>query len=222
MNHLMVFLGYNFKNKALLEQALTTPSYRMDKPDANDNQRLEFLGDAVLQLITSDLLYKENPLKSEGVLTAKRAQVVSSVSLCRAATFARIGGSLKRNAAAGEISPNSKVLADAVEALLGAAWLDGGLDAAKTVFENLGLKEAAFSVRGSMSNHKGELQIKAQSFKPPRRPVYELKSVEGPSHRPIFTIEVSLEGVGSAVAKAGTRKEAENLAAGLLLERISE
>ncbi len=218
----MEFLGYNFKNKALLEQALTTPTYRIDKPDAHDNQRLEFLGDAVLQLITSDLLYKEYPSKNEGVLTVKRAQVVSSVSLCRVAALCEIGSSLRRNTAAVEISPNSKMLADAVEALLGAAWLDGGLEAAQIVFENLGLKQAALSQQGPSANHKGDLQIKAQTFKPPRRPVYELKSVEGPSHKPIFTIEVSLEGFGSAVAKAGTRKEAENLAAGILLERISE
>ena len=217
----MEFLGYKFKDKSLLEQALTTPAYRMDKPEAHDNQRLEFLGDAVLQLLTSDLLFKENSSDCEGILTAKRAQVVSSVSLCRAAAECGIAPMLRRNAAAGEISPKSKMLADAVEAILGAAWIDGGMEAARKVFESLGLETAIYLARKPCANHKGDLQIKAQSFKPPRRPVYELISVVGPSHKPIFTIEANLKGVGSATASAGTRKEAENLAAGLLLEQMN-
>ena len=81
----MEIVGYEFKNEALLEEALTTPAYRMDVPDAKDNQRLEFLGDAVLGMLSAERLYAEFPEEQEGPLTVRRTHMVSAAALCETA-----------------------------------------------------------------------------------------------------------------------------------------
>lgn len=206
--------GYVFSDPSLLDEALTAPSYRMEHPKARDNQRLEFLGDAVLGLLAADRLYHGRPCGSEGDLTVSRTRMVSAAALCKAAAAHGLSSRLRMNAKAGVPPENSKTYADAVEAVIGAAWLDGGLEAARTVFDALDLE----NVRAP-ENPKGELQIKAQSMKPPRRPEYGLVSVAGKAHEPVFTVKVSLEGVGEAVASARNRKEAEFAAAAELLSR---
>ena len=125
--------GYAFKDDALLEEALTTPSYRMTFPKAKDNQRLEFLGDAVLDFLAADQLFASCPGDSEGPLTVKRTHMVSSPALCAAAVRHGLGARLRRNKGAEPLPDNAKTYADAVEAILGAAWLDGGLAAARQV-----------------------------------------------------------------------------------------
>lgn len=207
--------GYVFSNPSLLDEALTAPSYRMEHPKARDNQRLEFLGDAVLGLLAADSLYKERPAGKEGELTVLRTRMVSAAALCRAAERHNLVSCLKINAKAGVPPPNSKTYADAVEAVIGAAWLDGGLSAAKKVFDALALE----NVR-AVENPKGDLQIKAQSMTPPRLPEYELVSVAGKAHEPVFTVKVTLEGAGEAVASARNRKEAESAAAAELLASL--
>ncbi len=210
--------GYAFSNPALLDEALTTPSYRMSYPEARDNQRLEFLGDAVLGLLAADQLYGESPSDDEGPLTVRRTRMVSTAALCAAAQRLGLGPMLKRNVGAAPLSPNAKVQADAIEAILGAAWLDGGLPAARHVFSALELEANAAGHVWS-ANPKGDLQIKAQAMTPPRHPVYELLETKGKAHAPVFVVRVTVEGLGSATAEAGTRKEAESLAATRLLEQ---
>ena len=210
--------GYAFANAALLEEALTTPAYRMEKPDARDNQRLEFLGDAVLELLATDRLIAEGGDEREGRLSVRRTHMVSTAALCEAAMRHGLRERLRRNRGAAELPENSKTLADAVEAVIGAAWLDGGLEAAKTVFAALGLK-AEGSARSGV-NPKGDLQIKAQAMTPPRHPEYELLGVSGKAHAPTFTVKVSVDGLGEAVASAHNRKEAETLAAAQLLTML--
>ncbi len=208
--------GYTFKNPTLLDEALTTPSYRMSYPDAHDNQRLEFLGDAVLDFLAADRLYTTSPDAGEGQLTVRRTHMVSTPALCAAAARHELGPLLKRNKGAGPLPSNAKTHADAIEAILGAAWLDGGLDAARTVFTSLDLESNA--EKGSWSgNPKGDLQVKAQGMTPPRHPAYTLLSVGGKSHDPIFEIRVQVDGIGSATACAHSRKEAESAAAAKLL-----
>lgn len=210
--------GYTFRNPALLEEALTTPAYRMDWPEARDNQRLEFLGDAVLDFLAADQLYAESPTAEEGSLTVRRAQLVSSPALCAAATRLGLAPLLRRNAGAAPLPETAKVLADAVEALIGAAWLDGGLDAARRIYAALALETVAET--GSWrANPKGDLQIKAQAMVPPQHPVYELLQTKGKAHEPIFVVRVTVEGLGRATAEAHTRKEAEARAAAQLLAR---
>ena len=216
----MEIFGYEFSDAALLEEALTTPSYRMDRPSAKDNQRLEFLGDAVLGLLSAERLYAEFPGESEGPLTVRRTHMVSAAALCAAADRLGLAARLRRNAGAMELPRTAKTLADAVEAILGAAYLDGGLAAAKRVFEALELSAHAAEDEWS-ANPKGELQVKAQAMKPPRHPAYELLKTEGKAHAPIFTVRVTVEGLGSATAEAGTRREAESQAARQLLADAS-
>ncbi len=213
--------GYRFKDAGLLEEALTTPSYRMTNPSAADNQRLEFLGDAVLDFLAADRLYGECPHDSEGPLTIKRTHMVSAPALCDAAVRNGLAPLLRRNKGAAPLPDNARTLADAIEAIIGAAWLDGGLDAAKKVFDALELETHAES-GGWSGNPKGDLQIMAQSMTPVRHPSYELLSVGGKSHEPIFRVRVSVEGLGEAVAEAGSRKEAESLAASRLIAQARQ
>ena len=212
----MEIFGYTFKDEALLETALTTPSYRMDQPTATDNQRLEFLGDAVLGLLSAERVFSEFPGEQEGPLTVRRTHMVSSAALCAVADRAGLAAKLRRNRGAEPLAKGAKTLADAVEAIIGAAYLDGGFAAAKQVFEALALDAKAVSGEWS-DNPKGELQVRAQAMKPPRHPAYELLKTEGKAHEPVFTVRVSVDGVGSATASARSHKQAESLAAAELL-----
>ncbi len=214
-------LGYRFANPGLLAMALTTPAYRMMFPDSPDNQRLEFLGDAVLGLLAADALYRECPRSPEGRLTIQRCHMVSTGALCAAAQRHNLAPLLRRNKGAKELSPNAHTLADAVEAILGAAWLDGGLDAARRVFNALGLEANAESGEWSV-NPKGELQKRAQALHPNNHPLYTTLSVTGSSHEPVFTVRVEVHGAGSAEGSARSRKEAEAAAAANLLRKIME
>ena len=213
-------IGYTFRNGALLAEALTAPSCRMDSPGARDNQRLEFLGDAALGLLAAERLFGEFPREQEGRLTVRRAHMVSSAALCDAAERIGLASHLKRNKAAGPLPRGAKTLADAVEAVIGAAYLDGGLAAAKTVFEALGLEANATDASWN-ANPKGELQVRAQAQKPPQHPKYELLNTAGTAHEPIFTVRVSVEGFGEATASAHSHKEAESLAAARLLRDLA-
>lgn len=214
----MKLFDYEFADERLLDEALTTPSYRIDHPAAADNQRLEFLGDAVLGLIAADALYAEHPTDREGKLTGLRARMVSAAALCRAAERHDFARHLKRNRNAAELPRDSKTIADAVEAVIGAAWLEGGLKAAQTVYAALALESDAGEE--TEVNPKGALQILAQKMKPPQVPVYALLSTAGKAHAPIFKIKAALDGVGEATAEASTRKAAEQLAAAELLAQL--
>ena len=208
--------GYRFSKKELLEEALTTPSCRMDRPGVKDNQRLEFLGDSVLGLLSADLLYRLCPQANEGELTVKRTGMVSTPALCSAAVRLGLKARLYRNRGAKEMPDGSKTLADAVEAIIGAAYLDGGFDAAKVIFDTLQLSENV-SKKVAYANPKGELQIRAQAMTPPQLPCYELVSVSGKSHCPVFTVKVKVDGMGEAVGTASSHKAAEVEAALVLL-----
>ena len=212
----MEMFGYEFRDAALLETALTTPSYRMDRPEAADNQRLEFLGDAVLGLLSAERVFAEFPDDPEGPLTVRRTHMVSSAALCEVAARVGLAERLRRNRGAAELPKNAKTLADAIEAIIGAAYLDGGFAAAKTVFESLALNANAAEDEWS-GNPKGELQVRAQAMKPPRDPEYELLKTEGKAHEPVFTVRVTVDGMGSATASARSHKQAESLAAAELL-----
>lgn len=216
MTELEERIGYAFRNAALLERALNTPSLRMSAPDAKDNQRLEFLGDAVLGLLSAERVYAEFPDDQEGPLTVRRTHMVSSAALCEVAARVGLAARLRRNHGAGVLPKNAKTLADAIEAIIGAAYLDGSFAAAKAVFEALELNANAGENEWS-GNPKGELQVRVQAMKPPRHPVYELLKTAGKAHEPVFTVRVTVDGLGSATASARSHKQAEALAAAQLL-----
>jgi len=215
------FLGHSFRDEALLEEALTTPSCRMDRPGIADNQRLEFLGDAVLGALAAERLYAEFPEDPEGSLTVKRTHMVSTAALCAAADRFGLAAHLMRNRGAEPLPKDAKTLADAMEAIVGAAYLDGGLDAAREVFETFDLESGNGDGGRWGGNPKGELQIRAQAMSPQRMPEYVVVDVGGKPHEPVFTVRVRVDGVGEAVASARSHKAAEAMAASKLLDEMS-
>lgn len=213
----MELLGYEFRDESLAQTALTTPACKIERPDIVDNQRLEFLGDSVLNFLAAERLYAAQPNEAEGSLTVRRTHMVSTAALCEAAANHGLPDLLIRNRGAAELPRNSKTFADAVEAVIGAAYLDGGMDAARQIFDSLDL--VANAEKGEWSeNPKGELQEIAQRMIPPRRPEYEVVHVGGVSHDPVFTVRATVDGIGSAEASAHNRKEAEAEAARKLLK----
>lgn len=217
MTELEEKIGYAFKNATLLERALSTPSVRMVDPTAKDNQRLEFLGDAVLGLISAETVFSANPDDQEGLLTVRRTHLVSGAALASAAEALGLRKWLKRNVGAHEIPPHAKLLADALEAVVGAVWLDGGLEAARGVFSRLALP---FNEQFNEwdANPKGFLQMKAQACH--QRVVYEVLEVKGAAHEPVVTVRVSVRGLGDAEATAISKSAAEVAAAVALLEKL--
>ena len=209
---------YVFKDYALLKTALTVPAPNRQEPD---NQRLEYLGDAVLQLLMSDALYGRYPEANEGVLTDMRLHLVSSKGLLE--RVPKLGEAFREGLEAFNHHKTWKPKAevDAVEALLGAAWLDGGLPAAE-VFFNLLFSEADFQsvahCTGVSDNPKGELQQYAQQ-RLQTEPTYELLARSGPDHAPTFRCAVAL-GEHMAEGTGPTRKAAEAVAAKALLARL--
>ena len=217
----MEFLGHDFADEGLLAEALTTPSCRMMSPDIRDNQRLEVLGDAVLGLLAAERLYAGFPRQQEGSLTVMRTHMVSTAALCAAADRQGLVPRLRIASHLPPLAKNAKTVADAVEAVIGAAYLDGGFPAARAVFERLGL--TANAEEGEWNgNPKGELQVRAQAMRPPRHPEYTLVATAGKAHEPVFTVKVSIEGLGEATATARTHKAAEARAAARLLEEVSK
>ena len=209
-------LGWDFSDRGLLLVALTTPACRMTTPGVEDNQRLEFLGDAVLGMLAADWLYAKSPAAREGELTARRQHMVSTAALAEAAGKAGLQNLLRLNKGASGVPSGSKTLADAVEAVIGAAWLDGGLAAAKSVFDFLGLAEN--SRFGELDgNPKTALQHISQAMVPSRIPKYEVVNIAGTANKPEYTVRVAVDGMGEALGRAGSKKEAEAAAAAALL-----
>ncbi|VGO23079.1 ribonuclease III [Pontiella sulfatireligans] len=215
-------VGYRFKKKALLELALTHPSFRYeDKDSSDDNQRLEYLGDAVLSLIAAEHLFKNNPEAREGDMSKLRSRLTQDRKLAQIGAKAGIGEFLmlgrgeKLNGGAKRASN----LADAVEAIIGAAWIDGGARAVNKIFKKIFLPELEeLDESSEKSNPKGNLQEYAQShdFDIPE---YETVETAGPEHDRIFTVEVKACGK-SWKASAGSKREGERKAAFLALEEL--
>jgi ribonuclease-3 len=206
-------IKYRFKKKALLETALTHPSYRYENSDAEaDNQRLEFLGDAVLGLLAADILVEKNPQAAEGELTKLKSAISSGTALASAARSLGLGEHLrlgKGEAASGGANRDSN-LEDALEALLGAVWLDGGLKASRKFFER-NIFQTLQAAEPVIENPKGMLQEFAQK-KGYAAPEYKVLEANGPDHARHYLVEV----VVSNYAYRGdgpSRREAEKMAA---------
>ena len=217
-------LGYVFKNGALLEKALTNPSYRADHAaeKVEDNQRLEFLGDAVFGLLTAQLVFERYAEEDEGGLTVRRSHLASGRGLAELARRIGLGAYLrlgKGDEAAGG-RDKEKSLTDAMEAVFGAAWCDGGLTAVQTIFHTLvdGQLEVPLDVWSE--NPKGGLQELAQRHAWPDSPVYESVDVAGPDHAPLYTVKARVAGGYEAVGEGRTKRAAETAAAKALLEQL--
>lgn len=210
-------LGYKFRNSLLLAEAMTHPSlaYESQRPHF-DNQRLEFLGDAVLQLILTEDLYRMFPDFPEGRLTKLRSQLVSRRALARFALTIDLGSYVllgKGEEATGGRRRMS-TLADGFEALIGAVYLDIGYLGARDLVLRLFQSEIeALAGSPEERNPKGELQECLQAIHP-QAPSYRVLGESGPDHRKVFHAEVSWRGMVLATGKGKSKKEAEARAAG--------
>ncbi|MCH1497482.1 MAG: ribonuclease III [Akkermansiaceae bacterium] len=185
------------------------------RPAPPDNQRLEYLGDAVVELVISTYLYRRFPEFQEGVLTKLRASVVSKPALAAAARTIDLGSALfMSNGESGSGGRHrDSNLADALEAILGAIYLDSGLEAAKEVaLQLLSNQLEILNPQKAQGNAKGQLQEILQQLNP-EAPVYEVISEEGPPHDRTFVCEVTWKGKHLGQGSGPSKKSAEAQAA---------
>jgi ribonuclease III len=218
--------GYHFNNLNLLNQALIHRSIIKDNSTQvlQSNERLEFLGDAVLGLVVSRFLYERFPEKREGDLTKLKAVLVSESTLSRIAKDINLGQFLQlseeENKAGGR--ERNSILADAYEALIGATFLDGGLAPARKMIRNQLLKKYwELTTDEEHFNYKGGLLEYLQSFGW-GMPRYEIVEEKGPDHQKRFTIDVFAQGKRMGRGTGTSKKEAEQKAAKKALENINK
>ena len=208
-------LGYRFRDESLIDEALTHPSMAVIDPGRSHYQRLEFLGDRVLGLVIADSLFSLVDDEREGLLTRRYAECVENAALARVARDLGIGPALR-------VQPNTnlaetdKVLADALEAMIGAIWRDGGMEAVRPVI--LSIWGNLMETGSTRKDSKSALQEYALERKM-GLPVYEVVDRSGPDHAPQFVIAVSL-GEWRLEAKGASKRQAEQQAASLMLEEI--
>ncbi len=209
-------IGYRFRDGKLLTLALTHPSV-VKSPS---NQRLEFLGDAVLGAIVARLLYDLYPNEQEGELARRLAGLVRRETLAQVARGIQLGEALHMGASEKGGRDNPSNLEDALEALIGAMLLDGGMEAVEA-FIVPRWKELAGRIEAPPKDAKTALQEWAQARGLPI-PNYRIAATGGVAHAPRFTIEVTVEGHPPAQAEAASKRAAEQEAARLLLERLTD
>ena len=208
-------IGYRFASRELLKSALT---HRSVKGEAN-NERLEFLGDAVMDLIVGEYLYARFADYGEGDLTKLRAALVSEEAFARIALFLELDSALFLSSAEARNNGRKKpsILANAYEALIGAIYLDGGLEAAKRCA--IAAQNALFGIpdpKKLLSDHKTKLQELTQT-KFGVTPNYYVLSESGPDHKKEFVVALSINGAEIASGKGGSKKAAEQNAAKVAL-----
>jgi len=216
-------LGHKFKRLELLDQALTHRSaVKAHGKVPEGYERLEFLGDRVLGLLVAEFLVHRFPREQEGELTRRHTALVRRDSLVRVARGIALGDNLRLSKgeaeAGGRKSPT--LLADACEAVIAALYLDGGLEAARPFIERHWsplIEEDETPPRDA----KTALQEWAQGQRLPL-PFYRTVAVEGPSHEPMFTIAVSVEGLPAAEARGRSKRAAEQAAATRLLASVKD
>ena len=212
-------LNYTFKNKELLETALTHSSYANEqRGGAVCNERLEFLGDSVLSIIVSDYLYNNFSLP-EGRLTKLRASLVCEKTLCRFSRSLQVGQFLKlgRGERATGGADRDSLLADAFEAILAAIYLDGGMEPAKKHVMRFVLEELRHMEHENFKDYRTELQEVIQR-NPEENLHYVLTGQSGPDHNKQFTVEVRLNSNVIGVGTGHSKKAAEQAAACKALE----
>jgi ribonuclease-3 len=214
-------LGYAFSDPALLRLALTHRSVSSDDPGRKDNERLEFLGDAVLQLVVTDLLYASYPQLAEGQMAKVRAALVSRGTLAEIARQLDLGTDI-------ELAPSEEatggrdkdsILADAVEAVIGAIYLDGGLEPAREMI--LGLWKSRAAERAKQPGIKDyKTRLQELTARDGLRPAYRVEGT-GPDHDRWFSAVVSVNRTDYGAGEGRSKKEAEQDAAREALEALS-
>jgi len=215
-------LGYSFQDVSLLEHALTHSSFANESRGRyTSNERLEFLGDSVLGMVVADHLYRTCPDMPEGELTRTRAVLVCEESLVEVAQELGLGGYLRlgkgEELSGGRNRPS--IQADAVEAVLAAVYLDGGIGSARKIIQRYVLSRT--EKPAGHRDYKTALQelIQRESG---HTLSYRLTGEEGPDHAKIFWVEVCLNDVAVGSGKGHSKKEAEQMAAKAAIERLGE
>ena len=216
-------IGYQFKDRQLIETALTHSSYANEhsRKGCEYNERMEFLGDAVLEVISSDFLYHNYPDMPEGDLSRLRASIVCEPTLWQCARefslqdFIRLGTGEEKTG--GRQRPS--VVSDAMEALIGAIFLDSGFEEARRFIHRFILSD--YISKLALHDAKTALQEMIQT-EPGNVLEYEITHEEGPSHNKVFTAAVKLNGKTLASANGANKKEAEQRAASLAIETLKE
>ena len=215
-------LGYRFKDPSLLALALTHESFvNEDQGDSKSNERLEFLGDSVLGLVVAEELFRRHPLP-EGHLATMKAHLVSTVVLAKKASSIELDSFmlLGRGEALSNQRKRRSLLADAFEAVLGAVYLDGGLEAGRDLVLRFFEDELARG-DGRRRDQKSRLQeVTQRHFK--ELPEYRTAAQSGPSHQPEFEVEVWFREVCLGRGRGQSKRDAGQLAAGEALEKIEQ
>lgn len=215
-------LGFRFQNRDLFRESMTHKSYSAEHSLNYDNQRLELLGDAVVQIILTTFLYAKYPDCQEGQLTKLRSALANQDSLARFARHISLGNYLRLGR--GEIESHGaerdSTLSDAFEALLGAVYLDNGPAVADQLLLRI-IRELDIDPQKLLLelNPKGALQEYTQS-KGMKVPTYQILSVSGPDHEPSYEVQVSIQDTPLTSASAHSRKQAESIAASKALDLL--
>jgi len=217
-------LSYDFKRTALLRQAVTHSSFVHEQSleASESNERLEFLGDAVLELCISDLLYHKFPSLAEGELTRRRANLVCESTLAEVAKKLKLGDFLLLGQGEAQARGREKasILSDALESVFGAIFLDGGLDAVRNVIHHLFssfVEKAEKQAKDAKSTLQEILQKKSHATA-----VYTIISESGPAHKKHFVAEVSHLGKALGSGEGASKKEAEQKAAAAALKDMKK
>ncbi len=212
-------LGHDFAKPALLVRALTHPS--ITTPNRENNQRLEFLGDRVLGLVMAEALFSADKSAAEGVLAPRFNALVRKETCAEVAREIGVGSVLKLGRSEMKTGGRRKdaLLADAMEAVIAAVYLDGGFEAARGVILSL-WGDRIDRVEEDARDPKTTLQEWAQA-RGQHPPAYTEMDRDGPDHQPVFTVEVRLQSGDTAEGRAGSKRAAEMAAARALLEKLT-
>ncbi len=210
-------IGFQFNNEALLRQALVHRSFLNENPDfeLESNERLEYLGDALLDFVVGEYLYRRYPEMNEGELTSVRASLIKASTLARFARSMDLGQYVYLSHGEDERDGRNRggLLADVFEALVAAIYLDRGLDKARAIVLPLVEPEATRIVEGGLDrDHKSALQEWSQR-ELGITPIYRTVKEQGPDHAKVFTVEVLLDGEVYGRGEGRSKQSAEQRAA---------
>ena len=215
-------IGYRFKNITLLQNALTHSSYANEfwRDSLRSNERLEFVGDSILGMVVAEYLYRTFPERPEGELTRMRADMVCERALAKVANRLSLGSHLLlgHGEEQGGGRERASILADAVESVIAACFLDGGMDAARKLIETFILCEVPVT-RLSNADYKTAFQERVQQKKD-QTSAYRLIGETGPDHDKTFQVEVLLNGQVVGTGNGSSKKRAEQDAARTAMETL--
>lgn len=225
MDKLEAKIGYRFQNRELLRTALTHSSYANERHDSScqSYERLEFLGDSILGLVAAEFLFKHQPPLPEGRMTRLRAELVCEASLHQVALKLELGHYMRlgrgEEHTGGRQRPS--ILADMVEAIIAAMYLDSGMEECRRFVNEMILKDAQVGDSHRTADYKTQLQELVQR-KSGQSISYTMTGESGPDHNKSFTFSVAVNGVIAGQGSGRTKKEAEQMAAMQALEALQK